>query len=325
MKTINKLHMILLALKNLFINSFYPSASILLYHRVESIDKDRDSELLCVSPKIFDAQIKFLKENYNVVSINDLSKITKRSVAISFDDGYRDNLINALPVLEKYNVPAIFFITTNFLKNKTTPYWDWLSFYSNHIEGEVTFHSEALNKRITVIPNDIFSYRSISHELKIAPPFKRELFHQELSSQSKLSFHVQEDSRFLSIEDLREFSQHPLITIGAHTQNHPQLSSIPKEEQKLEIAESIEALEKIIGKPIQYFAYPFGLKSDYNSHSIDILNQLKVKNSFSNFRGQFRNGSTPPHEIPRYLIRNWNTSQFAKEVRKSFLLEDIGK
>jgi peptidoglycan/xylan/chitin deacetylase (PgdA/CDA1 family) len=105
----------------LFINWFNPAvknkASVLMYHSI-----GYEGAFFSVRPEIFEEQIKYIKENgYKVVKIStffdllktgaDLSKI----LAITFDDGYKDNFLNAFPVLQKYNIPVSIFLATNFI------------------------------------------------------------------------------------------------------------------------------------------------------------------------------------------------------------------
>ena len=95
---------------------------VLRYHRIANLEYDPFG--LAVSVNTFEKQMKYIKEAYNIVSINSSwDNIKEKSLAITFDDGYVDNYIYALPILEKYNIPAIFFISTlNININKE--FWD---------------------------------------------------------------------------------------------------------------------------------------------------------------------------------------------------------
>ncbi len=95
---------------------------ILMYHRVAT--ESSDPHLLCVSPENFEEHIKYLKQNKKIVALSKITKkdCDKNSVAITFDDGYLDNLTNALPILKKYDAPATIFITAGLLGKKFP--WD---------------------------------------------------------------------------------------------------------------------------------------------------------------------------------------------------------
>ena len=87
----------------------------------------------CVTPDNFNNQMKFLKKNYNIISLSSVNqylknhKIPRNSIAITFDDGYQDNLINAIPILEEYNIPATFFVTSGYIGNNKEFYQETLN------------------------------------------------------------------------------------------------------------------------------------------------------------------------------------------------------
>ncbi len=115
-------------LTNLFLRTFSKTAPILLYHRIATVSEDPIS--LCVSPESFENHLVFLKKNYNLIPLSKLSErllngtLLGNEMAITFDDGYRDNMLNALPLLEKYNVSATIFITTGMLGQTAAFEWD---------------------------------------------------------------------------------------------------------------------------------------------------------------------------------------------------------
>jgi peptidoglycan/xylan/chitin deacetylase (PgdA/CDA1 family) len=105
------------------------TALILTYHRVDKVAND--PHLLCVSPDNFENHLRFLKENYEVIPLPELllrlrnKGLTGQEAVVTFDDGYRDNYTNALPLLEKYNCPATIFVTTGFLGQQASQSWDF--------------------------------------------------------------------------------------------------------------------------------------------------------------------------------------------------------
>lgn len=100
-------------------NLLKPTARILLYHRIAR--SKNDPYLLCVDPQNFHAQIKFLKENYRIIPLVKLAqdirkgRIEKSTIVITFDDGYADNLYNALPILEEFKVSATIFLMAGYM------------------------------------------------------------------------------------------------------------------------------------------------------------------------------------------------------------------
>jgi len=111
-------------MRNFFIQTGY----IVLYHRVADV-KD-DPHQLCVSLENFREQIKFLKDNFRVIPLVQLvmevrtKKLKNKTVAITFDDGYADNLHSALPILQELNVPATIFLTAGYMDKNKPFFWD---------------------------------------------------------------------------------------------------------------------------------------------------------------------------------------------------------
>lgn len=116
-----------------------------MYHSI--CNKDN---FLSVNTEIFEKQIKFLKDRgYNSIDFTEVKKKISKKIIITFDDGYKDNLINALPILKKYNFKAVFFIVTNFISK--TNLWDKDN--SNYNEMQLLDHDdifELLNNNMSI-------------------------------------------------------------------------------------------------------------------------------------------------------------------------------
>ncbi|MDG1173945.1 MAG: polysaccharide deacetylase family protein, partial [Opitutales bacterium] len=104
--------------------------AVLLYHRI--FNPSIDAQLLSVTPENFEQQLIFLKENYEVISYRTLihrlveKNLCDRSICLTFDDGYIDNLTEALPLLEKYSMPATIFVCTGNIGKSNEFWWDML-------------------------------------------------------------------------------------------------------------------------------------------------------------------------------------------------------
>jgi peptidoglycan/xylan/chitin deacetylase (PgdA/CDA1 family) len=105
---------------------FFPSATIFLYHRIENVS--RDPHKLCVSKENFYKHIEYISKNYRAVKLStlikelEMGKLTQNTIAITFDDGYLDNIANALPILKKFGIPATIFITAGVIEKQF--YWE---------------------------------------------------------------------------------------------------------------------------------------------------------------------------------------------------------
>lgn len=122
------LEALLVRLKTHILYSLFPQSRILMYHRVA--DVSQDPQLLAVSPQNFRAQIGYINEKYHIVPLSEIFEeiqkgiVSKNKIAITFDDGYKDNLYNALPILEEFNAPATIFVTTGNIGSEELFPWD---------------------------------------------------------------------------------------------------------------------------------------------------------------------------------------------------------
>ena len=110
-----------------WINPFNNYANIIFYHRVNNYD----SNPLTTPTGVFEETMYAVSQNYNIVPLNALIEkiknkkpIEPKTVVITFDDGYKDNLLYAAPILQKYNIPATFFITSGYINTNRILPWD---------------------------------------------------------------------------------------------------------------------------------------------------------------------------------------------------------
>src|SRR5438309_2356455 len=108
-----------------------PRPVILMYHRVAFVQNDPWG--LAVDPERFEEQIAYAKQHRSPMSVDEfVERLRSKSlpadaVAVTFDDGYRDNLVNAKPVLARYGVPATLFLATGFVDQDAPFWWDELA------------------------------------------------------------------------------------------------------------------------------------------------------------------------------------------------------
>src|SRR5207248_6890557 len=113
-----------------FRRKLVPRALVLLYHRVTEIPCD--PQWLCVTPCHFAEHLEVLKKFGPTVSVRQLHeaqrqrRIQRGTLVVTFDDGYTDNLHQAKPLLERYGVPATFFLSSGYLGQEQEFWWDEL-------------------------------------------------------------------------------------------------------------------------------------------------------------------------------------------------------
>jgi peptidoglycan/xylan/chitin deacetylase (PgdA/CDA1 family) len=303
-------------------NLLDPPIVVLCYHRVAAGSSDINS--IAVTPGNFRDQIEYLKQHYRIVRFeDDWSQIKKPAIVITFDDGYADNLSEALPILEQAEVPATFFISTGQIGSGTGLWWDTLE-SALLGEGEYPGHFTLYHPRQgKTWPTATLEQRgALYHELHalfmVATPGERNAWLAELAAWSGDRIAGAESTRLLTLEELQVLAQHPLVTIGAHTVSHPRLSSLSEAEQRQEIAQSRHQLEKWLGKEVTVFAYPFGQKTDYDENSARICREECFLKAAAAFPGEAHRWSDP-FQIPRHFVYNWDLERLAYKLKRLWI------
>ncbi len=297
------------------------------YHRVitdeEFQNNDRPSDDLIVSKSIFEKQIKYLKENFNVISINDIDKDLglKKKIVITFDDGYLDNFKNAFPILKKYNCPATIYIVTSFLDNKNFPWW--LKIWQIIEVNEYIFYDQ---KKIDISHNSLKSkiYNFFCKKFFIMKSSEQKSFFTKITKnldQTRLN----RKDEFLSSNDLTKLDQSKLIEIGCHTHTHQNLKLLEDHELNDEINTSKLILEKILKKKINHFSIPFGTKKSFSKKTINVLKKFNFKTIVTTEHGNFDKKKL--FGIPRIGIGNSDVagSLYSKALGLDSLINRILK
>ena len=111
-------------------------------------------------------------------------------------------------------------------------------------------------------------------------------------------------------EELKILAAGKWVTMGAHTATHPRLSALNEQEQRAEIFESRQYLEKLLGKEVTVFSYPFGKRSDYDQTSVRLCREAGFLKAAAAFPGEAYRW-TDPFQIPRHFVYNWDVSTLA--------------
>ena len=273
--------------ENFLTRKYLHSHTVLMFHRVNPMFNFNNLDpnySLGITPYLFDEIIKYLSENYNIVPIDNILDLKLRKkdqikLIITFDDGYKDNFDYAFPILKKYNVPAVVYISTRFIDGETWTWWYDL--------WKLISDSKQLNINSNFIKNDfkLDSYNKKINCYKILSNIYRELDYEsqlKLSEELFLNFNKNSNPNvFMSWSEIKQLAESELMTIGAHTVNHLSLSNISLEKSVFEIEKPKQILEKKIGLPVNHFAFPFGNSKDFSAREEAILEKVGFKSAVS--------------------------------------------
>lgn len=300
------------------LNRIDPPVLVLLYHRVATLA--RDPELLAVTPENFRAQLRYLKDNFPVVRFEEeWSGAARPAVCITFDDGYADNFREALPILEEANLPATFFVSTGTVDTPEQFWWDELAgilLERRAVPATLAVSQGARSRTWTTrsFGERENAYRELVPLLTAAEPGLRGDLLGQLRSWGGETPAQNGINRSLTLEELRRLAASPCATVGAHTVNHCQLSSLPASAQREEIVTSKRQLEGWLGREITVFSYPYGRRCHYTKETVALCREAGFNRVAANFPGGAHRW-TDPFQVPRHLVRNWGSEEFKARLR----------
>jgi peptidoglycan/xylan/chitin deacetylase (PgdA/CDA1 family) len=326
---------------------FNPAGLILMYHRVANVSPDPFH--LCVMPAHFEEQLAALKQFCHPMPLSELvhsmqqESLPKRAVAITFDDGYADNLYAAKPLLERYQIPATIFVTTDHLTRDREAWWDELErilLQPGHLPAHLslTLQNQIYDWDLgsaASYSNDDFQrdrtwswdlppaqdpstrqqlYRVLYDLIHSLPELDRQQVMDTLLTWAGLDATPRSSYRFLTSAELSSLTESGLIEIGAHTVTHPFLATLSRNAQQQEIEASKQKLEQLMHQPIQGFAYPHG---NYNSETVAVVRSLGFDYACTTHHCHVRH-PTDEFEIPRIAVQNWNGETFTQQIMSWF-------
>ncbi|MBX2839343.1 MAG: polysaccharide deacetylase family protein [Gammaproteobacteria bacterium] len=211
------------------------------------------------SAELLENKIRFLKQHFNIVSLEHLlTKISagtalSNEVVLTFDDGLRNNAVHAYPILKKFDTPATFFVCPGLIESGS---WLW-----NH-EARERLRSLPTEQRKELATawgcnDDLEAIITWLKELDIQARREKEEAIRELTHSFTPSADQKNAYDMMSWDDLRGLDEN-LITIGSHTTNHAITKDLNDTALDVEIVESRMILEQQLSRSINHFCYPNG-------------------------------------------------------------------
>ena len=256
----------------------------------------------------FNEVLVHLGKKYKFVNADQLYENIRSTglCHITFDDGHRSFFENAYPVLYELQIPATLFVSPKVIEEETN-YW----FQSVRKLNNNDFHQYVCKKVSYRFSNPITDYSVYSILKSIPVKIILELI-ENYESENSIE---EEPNMNITKEQLIELNNSGLIEIGSHTNNHPILANESDNMLEWEIKDSIERLEKLIGKDIGYFAYPNGQPVlDFGDRELKILKETTIKLAFSTDSRKIK-GETNNYMVPRIGISKGNNFFIDNKIR----------
>lgn len=274
--------------------------SILIYHRVLRIH----DPLIpwAVTADTFTGHMQALRNYFNVIPLREAvdrlisASLPPRAAAVTFDDGYCDNLTLAVPILERYQLPATVFVASDFL--------DGGRMWNDTIIEAVRSGPQLLELadiglgsiELTDEASRIRAASALLRQLKYLPHERRLAIAEEIGERCGASL---PSDLMLTTDEVRKLYAAG-IDIGGHTLSHPILSKLNDQSARIEIAENRERLTDIIRAPVRVFAYPNGRPGyDYSATHVRMVRECGYSGAVSTESG------TSTSSIDRYQLRRF--------------------
>jgi peptidoglycan/xylan/chitin deacetylase (PgdA/CDA1 family) len=278
---------------------------ILTYHRVNDEANPLSIEAIPVS--VFERQMRYLAMHCRVVLLEELliclydrRPVPGNAVAVTFDDGYRDNYTHAFPILRRYGLPATVFLATGCIDTGELLWFDKVLYSFRATRRESVY---MLGKEWALTGPQARREAAISflEHLKTLPMEERDAQIDQLRDELEVQAFAGAADIMLTWSQVKEMHRQG-IAFGSHTVTHPILSKVPLERAKWEIVESKQTLENVLQTEVNTFAYPNGKPEDYSPAIVDLVREAGYKGAVTTvLHGNLSDDD--PFQLRR--IRSW--------------------
>ncbi|WLA67663.1 polysaccharide deacetylase family protein [Bradyrhizobium diazoefficiens] len=239
---------------------FAGRATIIIFHEIQ---REFRSELETGTPvSLFEHSLNWLRrERWEIVSLEEcLERVSRddrsrRYAVLTFDDGYRDNVSVALPILERHNAPFLIYVPTG-APTRTLNAW-WLGLRELiRSRDDVTvdamdtrFHCADVQSKVSALARVTeWVHEDYRRAAMLALTFRK----------AGLSLSALNDRYFLDKKEIQALSRHPLASIGGHTTSHSALKILDSASARAEMADNRNYLQNLTQRPVRHLAYPYG-------------------------------------------------------------------
>jgi len=251
------------------------SLTVLLYHRIADPDAlgDLDPELVDATPEGFDQQMGLVRRHFTPITLADAlaaaanpaaSPLPPNALLVTFDDGYRDNLEVAVPILKKHGMRATFFIATGYMERRRLFWWERISLLVRR--ATVTRFAIEYPKPFAIELRGPTERRQLARALlrTVKDHYDLDLdrFLDDVAKAAGVAWTREDDERQAGAAILDWAGVAALkaagMDVASHTKEHRILQTLPPAQLAAELAESKAELEARLGEPVRALAYPVG-------------------------------------------------------------------
>jgi peptidoglycan/xylan/chitin deacetylase (PgdA/CDA1 family) len=243
----------------------------LTYHRVGRPEDagELDPEVFDVEPEQLASQIEVIKQHGTLISLDDLRRFAKgarppkNAVLLTFDDGYMDNYEVALPILQRANAPATFFVATAFPDERKLYWWDRVALLMRRCRKTRVVMSYPYRLELFPALDPARSARAVCKTMKLTPRLELVRFWDELERATGVTLSSEEEGALaertiMGWREIRSLARAGM-SVESHAHTHRVLQALPPEEAEQDLRRSRSVLEAALdGAPVDSVAYPVG-------------------------------------------------------------------
>jgi peptidoglycan/xylan/chitin deacetylase (PgdA/CDA1 family) len=291
-----------------------PAFPILTYHRVND---DDDPFFPAVPTAVFERHMAHIARHYCVLTVEGLVERMRRgtvprdAVAITFDDGYRDNLTHAAPILARHGLPATVFLATSLIGTGEVSWFDRLALAFKRTAARALTAPWGEPLDLASTPARLAALDRALAVLKAMPDARHaDALEQLLDGLGGVDARGVKNL-MLSWDDVHALAGMG-FAIGAHTVNHPILSRVSPERAQAEIVGSRTIIEAACGLTPRAFAYPNGRAEDYTAAIVQMVRAAGFTCAVTTRFGvntpgtspwELRRGGPWEHDVPTFATK----------------------
>jgi peptidoglycan/xylan/chitin deacetylase (PgdA/CDA1 family) len=255
-----------------------PSIAILMYHSVLP-DPSKCADSLGDIPHseaVFRLQMELLARDFHPISLDEAvsyvlgrGSLPRRSIVVTFDDGYIDNYEVAMPILNQLAIPATFYVTVESIENNRLPWPSRLRFAFRNTKLSAWTDSFATTWSLKLPAEREKAFLAMCDRCSPLSAAVQEGFVRRIEQELECYLPGCSEALMMSYDHLRALTRHGHI-VGSHTMTHPNMAYLKEDDALREFTESKRLLELQLGGPVKQFAYPCpALSPHWNAHTVE--------------------------------------------------------
>ena len=265
-----------------------------LHHvRAPTTRRFSPNRILEVSPDFLDAVIERIRtHDIDIVSIDEACRrLTRpgrhrRFVVFTFDDGYRDNLEIAYPIMRKHDAPFTVYVASGYIGGGGEIWWQALEDViagQDHLGAVIDGQTRYFELRTTAEKEA--AYRRIYWWLRSRNEDEARAFMRDLSGRYRIDMADISRREMMDWDAVRRLAADPLVTIGAHTVNHYALARLPRQRALTEMRDGAAAIAERLGRWPEHFAYPYGDPGSAAARDFELAAELGFRSAVTTRKG----------------------------------------